>query len=108
VNEYIQVLTTTETKEQAEKIADALVDSKIAGCVQIVGPITSIYDWKGRMEKAEEWLCLVKTKTKLRSEVEKTIQQMHSYETPEILSVPIIAGSKKYLQWLDGELKTSK
>lgn len=108
MNGYIQVFTTTETKENAERIAETLVEKKIAGCVQIVGPITSIYRWKGKIEKAEEWLCLIKTKAELFDEVEKTIRQMHTYETPEIISMPITAGSKKYLQWLEGEVKTVK
>jgi periplasmic divalent cation tolerance protein len=76
--------------------------------VQVIGPITSIYHWKGRTERAEEWLCLIKTKTELCREVEKTIEQMHTYETPEIISVPIISGSRKYLQWLNEELRISK
>ena len=105
---YIQVLTTAETKSQAEKIAETLVDKEVAGCVQIIGPITSIYHWKGKVEKAEEWLCLIKTKAELYNEVEKTIEQNHTYETPEIISMPIIAGSKKYIQWLEDEVKTIK
>ena len=108
MNEYIQVLTTTETKETAEKIAETLVDKRMAGCVQIIGPITSIYRWKGKIEKAEEWLCQIKTKGELYGEVEETILQIHTYETPEIVSMPIIAGNKKYLQWLNSELKTKK
>jgi periplasmic divalent cation tolerance protein len=108
VEKHIQVLTTTETRNQAERIAETLVDRRIAGCVQIIGPIMSIYRWKGKTEKAEEWLCLIKTKKELYTEAEKTIKQMHSYETPEIISVPITSGSKKYLSWLDSELKTSK
>ena len=108
MKKYVQVLTTTDAKNQAEKIAETLVDKRIAGCVQIIGPVTSIYRWKGKTEKAEEWLCLIKTKAELYSEVEKTIEQIHTYETPEIISTPITAGSKKYLQWLDNELKTSK
>jgi periplasmic divalent cation tolerance protein len=106
LNEYVQVLTTTETKDDAEKIAETLVDKRMAGCVQIIGPITSIYRWKGKIEKAEEWLCQIKTKRELYSEVEETILRMHTYETPEIISIPINAGSKKYLQWLNSELKT--
>jgi periplasmic divalent cation tolerance protein len=104
LNEYIQVLTTTETKETSEKIAETLVDKRMAGCVQIIGPITSIYRWKGKIEKAKERLCQIKTKRELYSEVEETILQMHTYEMPEIVSIPIIAGSKKYLQWLNSEL----
>jgi periplasmic divalent cation tolerance protein len=107
MNEHIQVITTTETREQAEKIAEALVDRRIAGCIQIIGPITSIYRWKEKREKAEEWLCLIKTKNELYGKVEKAIEEMHTYETPEVISVPIVSGSKKYLQWLDEELETN-
>ena len=106
MGKYVQVLTTAEVKSQAEKIAETLVDKEMAGCVQIVGPITSIYRWKGKIEKAEEWLCLIKTKAELYDEVEKTIRQNHTYETPEIISMPITAANKKYLKWLNSELKT--
>ncbi|MBS7614226.1 divalent-cation tolerance protein CutA [Candidatus Bathyarchaeota archaeon] len=105
---FVQILTTCETKGQAEKIAEALVDRKIAGCVQIVGPVTSIYRWKGRIEKAEEWLCIIKTKAELYNEVEKTLIQNHTYETPEIISTPITAGSTEYLEWLENEVRTAE
>ncbi|MEM2889468.1 MAG: divalent-cation tolerance protein CutA [Candidatus Bathyarchaeia archaeon] len=105
---FVQVLTTCETKGQAEKIAEALVDRKMAGCVQIVGPITSIYRWKGQIEKAQEWLCLIKTRAKLYVEVEKIIIQNHTYETPEIISTPITAGNIEYLQWLKNEVRTTE
>jgi periplasmic divalent cation tolerance protein len=103
--EYVQVSTTTETKEDAEMMAKALVDRRIAGCVHIIGPITSVYRWKGKTEKAEEWLCQIKTKRELYNEVEDAILEVHKYETPEIVSAPIISGSKEYLQWLNCELK---
>ena len=102
---YIQVTTTTETKEQAQKIAQYLVETRLAACVQITGPITSIYPWKGKVETANEWLCLIKTREELFEKVETTIKKMHSYETPEIIAVPIIKGSKEYLRWLDDELR---
>ena len=102
---YIQVTTTTETKEQAQKIAQHLVETRLAACVQITGPITSIYRWKGTVETANEWLCLIKTREELFEKVETTIKKMHSYETPEIIAVPIIKGSKEYLRWLDDELR---
>ena len=98
---YIQVSTTTETKEQAENIAQHLVEKKLAACVQITGPITSIYRWKGKVEKAQEWLCVIKTREELFDRVETAIKKMHTYETPEIVAVPIIKGSKEYLTWLD-------
>jgi periplasmic divalent cation tolerance protein len=101
---YIQVTTTTETKEQAQTIAQHLVEQKLAPCVQITGPITSIYRWKGKVENAQEWLCLIKTRADLYNKVEAAIKSLHSYETPEIIAVPIIKGSKEYLNWLDDEL----
>lgn len=102
---YIQVSTTTETKEQAEIIARRLVELKIAACVQITGPIESTYRWKGKVETAQEWLCLIKTRDNLFDKVQDAIQKLHSYETPEIIAVPIVKGSKEYLRWLNDELK---
>jgi periplasmic divalent cation tolerance protein len=102
---YIQVTTTTETKEQAEKIAQHLVETQLAACIQIVGPITSIYHWKGKVENAQEWLCLIKTRDDLYNQVEAAIKSLHPYETPEIIAVSIIKGSKEYLNWLDKELE---
>jgi periplasmic divalent cation tolerance protein len=105
---YIQVTTTTETKEQAEKIALHLIEAKLAACIQINGPITSIYRWKGKVENTQEWLCLIKTRKSLFKKVESAIKKRHSYETPEIIAVPIIKGSKEYLIWLDYELRLRK
>jgi periplasmic divalent cation tolerance protein len=102
---YIQVMTTTETKEQAQAIAQHLVAEKLAVCVQITGPIASTYRWKGKVENAQEWLCLIKTREDFYDKVEKAIKKLHSYETPEIFAVPIIKGSKEYLKWLDNELE---
>jgi periplasmic divalent cation tolerance protein len=101
---YIQVFTTTETKEEAEKIAQYLVEQKLAACVQITGPIASTYRWKGKVENAQEWLCVIKTREDLYDKVEKSIKKLHSYETPEIIAVPILKGSSEYLSWLDDVL----
>jgi periplasmic divalent cation tolerance protein len=100
---YIQVTTTTKTKKQAEKIAQHLVETKLAACVQITGPITSIYRWKGKVENAQEWLCLIKTRDDFFDKVEAAIKKLHSYETPEIIAVPVVKGSKDYLKWIDNE-----
>jgi len=100
---YIQISTTTETKEEAQKIARYLVEQKLAACVQITGPIESTYRWKGKVETASEWLCLIKTRESFFKKVETTIKKLHSYETPEIIAVPIIKGSREYLKWLDDE-----
>ena len=105
MKEYIQILTTTEKREDAQKIAQILVQKRLAGCVQVIGSISSTYWWKNRIETAEEWLCLIKSEKGLYEELEKTIKEIHPYETPEITAVPIVAGSKEYLGWLDQELK---
>jgi periplasmic divalent cation tolerance protein len=102
---YIEIKTTTETKEQAQAIARHLVEEKLAACVQITGPVTSTYRWKGKVETTEEWLCLIKTKESLYSELEKAIISLHSYETPEIIAVPISKGSSAYLNWLENEIE---
>jgi periplasmic divalent cation tolerance protein len=77
---------------------------KLAACVQITGPITSIYRWKGKVENVQEWLCMIKTREELFDKVETAIKKLHSYETPEIVAVPIVKGSKEYLTWIDDEL----
>ena len=79
MKDYIQVTTTTETKEEAKNIAQHLVEKKLAACVQILGPITSTYRWKDKVEVAGEWLCLIKTRENLYQDIEKAIKKMHSY-----------------------------
>jgi len=103
--EYIQVITVTGSKEEADKISQVVVEKRLAGCVQVFGPTTSIYWWKGKVEKAEEWLCLIKSRTDLYEELESTIRQVHSYKVPEILTMTVTKGSKSYFDWLESELK---
>jgi len=103
--EFIQVMTTTETKEQAQVIARYLVEEKLAACVQITGAVESTYRWKGKVECAQEWVCLIKTREDLFLKVESAIKKLHSYEIPEIIAVPIIKGCKEYLKWLDESLE---
>jgi periplasmic divalent cation tolerance protein len=102
---YIQVLTTTDKREDAEKIARILLEMRLAGCVQVVGPVSSLYWWKGEIEQAEEWLCIIKSREDLYGELEKTIRENHSYETPEIIAVQIVSGDRSYFEWMDAELK---
>ncbi|HIE04254.1 MAG TPA: divalent-cation tolerance protein CutA [Candidatus Latescibacteria bacterium] len=97
---YIQVSTTVERREDAEEIAKVLIERRLAGCVQMVGPVVSTYRWKGKVETAEEWLILVKSREELYGELEKAIEEVHPYETPEIIATPIVAGNKGYLEWL--------
>jgi len=104
---FIQVITTTEMREDAERIARSLVEMRLAGCVQILGPMTSIYHWKGKIETAGEWLCLIKTSEDRYAMVEQTIRSLHPYETPEIIALPITLGSRDYLEWLRDGLAQS-
>ena len=101
---HIQISTTTATKSDAVSIANALLDNNLAACIQIIGPIQSHYRWKNIREKAEEWLCLVKTRDDLYTQVEEAIKNNHPYDVPEIIAVPIIGGSAEYLQWLGDEI----
>ena len=105
--EYIQVVTTTDKKDDAQKIATHLVEKRLAGCVQIIGPIVSTYWWRDKIETAEEWLCLIKSRKDMYQELERGILEVHPYEVPEILAMPVVAGSKSYLDWLNGELKVT-
>ncbi len=104
MNEYIQVVTTVEHREDGRRIARELVERRLAACVQIVGPIESMYRWEGKVETAEEWQCLVKTRRDLYDAVEQAIRGLHPYRVPEILAISVSAGSVDYLGWLDGEV----
>lgn len=96
----MMVMTTTDSREEAEAIAEGLVNDRLAACVQIVGPITSIYHWEGELERTEEWLLLAKTTADRWPEVEAAIVRVHSYEVPEVIALAIEAGSEAYLAWL--------
>ncbi len=104
-DDYIQVFTTVEKREDGERIAKIVLEKRLAGCVQVLGPIKSTYWWKGKIETAEEYLCIMKSKKNLYAELEKAIREIHPYEIPEIIALPIIAGYEGYLKWLDGEVK---
>jgi periplasmic divalent cation tolerance protein len=99
----IQVMMTTEKRQDAEKIAGILIEKRLAACVQIVGPVLSIYRWKENIERAEEWQCHIKTRGGLYGAVEAAIKANHPYETPEIIALPILQGSREYLTWLHEE-----
>jgi periplasmic divalent cation tolerance protein len=91
---YLVVLTTLDNGEGAQELSQNLVSSSLAACVQIVGPISSTYRWKNKVETTQEWICLVKTREELYSKVEAAIGEIHPYEVPEIMAVPISRGSK--------------
>lgn len=100
MSDYVQVTTTVGSEEEAQRLSSALVERRLAACVQILGPIRSRYRWQGQVEEAEEWQCLAKTEAKLYPRVESAIRELHSYDEPEILATPIVAGSAGYLRWV--------
>ena len=100
---FLSVTTMCASKEEAEKIADTLVERKAAACVQITGPVLSVYRWKGKIEKEQEWRCTAKTRAALLKAVEKIIESLHAYELPEISVTEISGGSEEYLGWIAEE-----
>jgi len=100
VTAYSIVLVTIGSADEGERIAAALVGEELAACVNVIGPIRSIYRWEGQVQRDEEVLLVIKTRTALVGAVELRVRTLHSYQTPEIIAVPIVAGSAPYLDWL--------
>ena len=103
--EYFVVETTTETIEEAENLAESMVKNRLAGCAHVQGPITSFYWWEGELTRSKEWKCSLKTNKNKYRRLEDEIRNAHSYETPEIVAIPLIRGSESYFNWLDQELE---
>ena len=102
----ILVLSTAASRKEALKIAQTLLRQRLAACISISSPVTSLYWWKGRREKASEVLLLIKTKKTAFRKLEKVIRQSHSYSVPEIIGLPMSVASKPYLNWLLKEIDT--
>jgi periplasmic divalent cation tolerance protein len=100
VAEHLQVVTTIDSEEAAEGIAAALVERRLAACAQVLGPIASHYRWQGEVESAREWMCVAKTAASRYDELEAAIHELHPYDEPEIVAIPIVAGSPGYLDWI--------
>ena len=99
----IVILVTTGSEAEAETIARALVEERLAACVNIINPIRSIYRWEGKVADDREWLLVIKTQSQRFAAVEKKIQALHSYQVPEVIALPILQGSTPYLHWLAQE-----
>ena len=99
-DDAIVVLMTAASGEEAARLADMLVGANLAACVQILPGIESVYRWEGKIERQSEVLLLAKTKKWKFDELEREVRALHSYETPEIIAVPVTAGSAPYLAWL--------
>ncbi|TAN59116.1 divalent-cation tolerance protein CutA [bacterium] len=102
---YLVAFVSAGSKEEAEKIASGLLKEKLAACVNIVKGADSHFWWQGKLDKAKETLLIVKTKKSLFPGLIKKIKSMHSYEVPEIIALPVVAGHKPYLDWIDESTK---
>lgn len=103
-SDIIQICTTTAQREEALALAQVLLQERLAACVQILGPMQSLYHWQGKLEQAEEWLLLAKTEASLFPQAEEMIRRLHSYDVPEIIALPILYVSEAYYKWLKAEL----
>jgi periplasmic divalent cation tolerance protein len=101
------VLTTAGSDEQAETLARALVERRLAACVNIVGQTCSVYRWKGKVEREAEQLLVIKTTADRLPRLREAIRELHSYELPEILALDVAGGDDEYLEWLQGQLAES-
>jgi periplasmic divalent cation tolerance protein len=99
----IVVLITAQNREEAIRLADMLVGAHLAACVQILPEMESVYRWQGAIERQPEVLLLAKTTKRRFMELEREVRALHSYDVPEIVALPIVAGSAPYLKWLDEE-----
>jgi periplasmic divalent cation tolerance protein len=102
---FYLVLTTTKGRAEAKRITDRIIREKLAACVNIVPNTSSTYHWKGKIERSRETLLLIKTSGEKLDKLIKKIKELHSYEVPEIIALPIERGLPKYLKWLKGSLR---
>ena len=105
MTDFIQVFITVNDRSKAKKIAETLLEKRLAGCVQVNGPLSSLYRWEGNIVEDQEWLLIIKSSKKLFPELEKEVMRIHPYEVPEILALPVSGGNEAYLKWLKKELK---
>ena len=105
---YLQVQTTTDSRAEAMELARAAVEARLAGSGQVAGPIASTYWWNDELERAEEWLVFFKLPADRYAGLAEFLTERHSYDEPEIIAVPIVAGAPGYLQWLSEETEPSE
>ena len=105
---YRLVITTCPSMEEAEALAEKVLEARLAACVNIVPGVLSLYEWQGKLEREQEFMLLIKSRSEGFPELEKLVQASHSYELPELIAVPIDEGSAPYLNWIDAQLDNNK
>jgi periplasmic divalent cation tolerance protein len=104
-SEYLQVQTTTDSRAEAMELARAAVEARLAACGQVAGPVASTYWWNDEIERAEEWFVFLKLPADRYDELSEFLTQRHSYDEPEIVATPIVAGSPSFLGWIRDETR---
>ena len=103
MTDKIVVFTTCGSEEEAQQLAAALIEKRLAACVNITAPVTSVYRWKGTVEKSSEWMLVIKTRREKFEALRIMLEAAHSYELPEVLALPVVEGSPNYLNWIESE-----
>lgn len=98
--QYIVILVTAKDKKEAEKISRGLLEAKLIACANIIGGVQSLFWWQGKIDTSKEVLLILKTKKNLFKKTSAKVKSLHSYQTPEIIALPIVAGSEDYLKWI--------
>ena len=106
--QYLQVQTTTDSRAEAMELSRAAVQARLAACAQVAGPVASMFWWDDGLERAEEWLVLLKLPADRYDELAAFLTERHSYDEPEIIALPIVAGSASYLNWMREETRPSE
>jgi periplasmic divalent cation tolerance protein len=101
VTECRQVTTTLPDREAARRLGTRLVEERLAACAQVLGPVSSVYRWQGEVQTATEWYCHLKTTAARVSAMVSRIRELHPYETPEIIALPVAEGDPAYLRWIE-------
>lgn len=96
---------TTPDRKEAEHISHSLLNEKLIACANIIGPVHSLFWWASKVEKAEEYIVLMKSRSDLFEKVSERVKALHTYDIPEIIALPIEQGSLEYLKWIDSSLK---
>jgi len=100
MSQFVVVLVTCGTEEEAVKVARAVVEERLAACTNLISPVRSIYQWEGKICDDREWLLIIKTRQERYKQLEEKVKSLHSYSVPEIISLPILEGSSSYLEWV--------
>lgn len=108
MSEHLRVETTTDSREEASRLAKSVIEARLAACAQIVGPITSTYWWDDQIEQDEEWMVVMKTAADRAGALTAHLNEHHSYDVPEVVATPVTAGNGEYLSWVTNETRAAR